>query len=551
MNSFSNTSRINLVWQLLALCLLFAQSADAQPGLPDQNIVVISELKPVLADAVKVVFNPELPPVESKKPNVNYQVPVTTIEVPYHAPDVKPLAMKAEMKDPLKNVFAKIGYGNLNTPFADVYISTGRGKKYSNRSNNLNAGIHTSYIGSKSKMENQQYSDLDTRLFGTYYADMVAVSGEFNFNKDVVHFYGYNHEDTSFTPASVKQHFNFFNGSFRINNAKNTSNDINYDGKIEVNYIADKFKHSEVNPVFHLAIDKKFRNDNKLIGKLLINHNTYQFDTTKTNRTIVSFNPTYKLIKEDWLATLGIDVGTDDEGFYIYPDITFERELVGKSLVFEAGLGGSISANNYASLSRTNPFINDRADIHHSRDLFVKAGFKGAPFDNFSYGLRANYHNIKYLPLFLNDTADFKRFTILYDTNATVFNFHAEFAYSLGEKIRFLLSGDLFSYSMSKNDNPWHLPGLKVELDASFMASEKLKIGGAVYYIGGTTAVNETGLVENLNGVVDINLNASYLISDSFHIFANINNIAAAKHQRWYRYHGYGLNAIGGIILIF
>jgi len=150
-----------------------AMLTQAQPTGDENNeqINIIQNYQPILVDAVKLNFNPDLPGNSFEKPNLEYHIPARSLELPFQSPEVRPLAMKPLPLDPLKNVYAKVGAGNKALPFIDVYVNSGRNGKYNNKTDPFNWGLHGGYVNAPAGIENQTFSELTTNGFLQYYVD--------------------------------------------------------------------------------------------------------------------------------------------------------------------------------------------------------------------------------------------------------------------------------------------------------------------------------------------------------------------------------------------
>jgi len=526
-------------------------AVQAQPT-GDENseqISIIQNYQPILADAVKLNFNPELPGNSFEKPALSYQLPSRSLDLPYQSPSVRPLAMKPLPLDPLKNVYAKVGAGNKALPFIDFYVNSGRSGKYNNKTDYFNWGLHGGFVNAPAGIENQTYTELKTNAFVQYYVDKVELSGQVNYNQDNIRFYGYNH-DSSFTANQVKQIYHFVNGTFAVNNAKKTSYKIDYSTKLDYNYLWDIRKHREINPVFKGVINKEFDNGHQLNIGILLDYTSYAFDTLKNNRTILSVTPNYKLGDDNWFVKIGLNGGVDEDGFYLFPDALFQRELIGKGLVFYSGWHGGIEKNNLKTISDINPYLSDTLSFHNSRSQNRFMGFKGGS-QRFSWDARFAQKVVDYLPLFVNNKWDTSKFNLVYDTAAVILDMHGEASYAVNEKFRLLISGDFYNYSLKNQAKAWHMPSLKGKLSASYQLNKKLGFTADLFAYNKSFAKAPDASVKTLKGIVDINIGSTYKFSDSFYIFVEANNLTAAKYQRWYAYPNYGFNAMGGLIMTF
>ena len=107
--------------------LAIAKFASAQEDeIKSQEIDIIKPYQPILADAVKIPFVPQIEKNKAEKQPVSYDVPAKLMEIPYTAPNLKPAAMPKDYnKEELPSVYAKIGIGNYYSPYIDlIYTNT-------------------------------------------------------------------------------------------------------------------------------------------------------------------------------------------------------------------------------------------------------------------------------------------------------------------------------------------------------------------------------------------------------------------------------------------
>ena len=150
------------------------------------------------------------------------------------------------------------------------------------------------------------------------------------------------------------------------------------------------------------------------------------------------------------------------------------------------------------------------------------------------------------MPLFVNDTADMKRFGTVYDSNALIYNAHFEAGYNAKEWLRFLLVGDYNYYHLKNIAQPWQQPAFKATLRANYIWKNKISVTLDLYGLTNSVALLPEGRTATLKGTADINIGAEYLFNKHLSFFATLNNIANIKYQQWYHYPGYGINGVIG-----
>src|SRR5690606_5591298 len=107
---------------------LYAQKKDTV--LKDQTIEVIQSYKPVVKQAPKPLFSPDLPPADTALPMFEYNVPQQVLSYSYTALPIRPLALSKDSTElPFPN-YVKLGGGNLSTAYLDAGIGQFKGENY-------------------------------------------------------------------------------------------------------------------------------------------------------------------------------------------------------------------------------------------------------------------------------------------------------------------------------------------------------------------------------------------------------------------------------------
>jgi hypothetical protein len=165
-------------------------------------------------------------------------------------------------------------------------------------------------------------------------------------------------------------------------------------------------------------------------------------------------------------------------------------------------------------------------------------GLKGT-IDKFSYNVAFHFSHVTDMPLFVNDTLDTKRFDVVYD-NARIFNFHFEAGYNVKEWLRLSLVGDYNAFEMQTESRAWHEPNFRTTFRASYIWKKKIIAGIDLFGITSSYAKLSSGQEKKFKGTADINLSLEYIMNKRISFFANLNNIANIKYQRWNNYQSYG-----------
>ena len=150
----------------------------------------------------------------------------------------------------------------------------------------------------------------------------------------------------------------------------------------------------------------------------------------------------------------------------------------------------------------------------------------------------------------MNSAADTRRFAPVYDT-VTVWGGHLGLGFKPTNDLELSFGGDYRAFKALRQAKAWHLPDFEGNLGAKYHFSKAFEA-----HLLGFTAIGAKAQDKNLKTIVlpamfDVNVGASYGISDNFGVFLDLNNVLNQKYQRWNNYQSYGFNLIGGVTMKF
>ena len=511
----------------------------------NEDVDVVSAYNPILADAVKENFDPQIPLNTTKPEKLEYNIPIDFYQIPYQPVKVKPIRLPDEKPEELENVYVKAGFGTQLTPLAEVYINSNRNKKYT-------YGLYSKYISSNGNLENQKYNDL--KVGGNakfYFDDKYALPINAYYSRNSLFYYGYNNEDTAIDGSDIKQVFNKYGFDAGFHNIGDNPLNMDFGMKLGFTGISDINKYKEINPFVTVFGEKKLENKSIAGAEVSFEYYTYEGAGTNTN-SLTGVKPYYKMITDEWSFNAGIETKVDkDNNAYILPDAVFSYDLIGDKFVFVAGWQAHLQKNNFATIVSENPFVNDTLNYVNSEIQEISAGLRGSTYGNFSFSIKGYQKSVKDLPFYINDSLDMKRFVVEY-SDATIWGGNVEVSYFDTDVFRFTGAVNMFTFSEIKEfDNPYHRPTLEWTLSGMYRFNKKLNMNVDIFGLGKSFALLPGGVEEEIKGVVDFNIGANYEYSKYFNIFLNVNNMASFKYQRYYNYPSYGIQALAGLSFTF
>ena len=529
----------------------------AQNKLDSMVIINIGEYKPSIMDANKINENPIIDDSTKKLPVSGYGINSKQISTGFDVEPIKPAQMIGEPLTKLYNAFLKAGFGNYSTPYGELWVNNLRSKESS-------YGTRLKHLSSSYYLKDHGYaglSDDEISLYGKRFLKEHSLIGNFDYARNMIHFYGYDSRANYVSEENTKQVFNLFSASTQLMSHYSDPKRLNHDIKLSYYNLADKYNASE--------------NNIKATGKVqtLINKETfnvisavdyYNYKNLKdtVNNTIITINPNFIGTGEKYRASLGF-TGTMDifvqSKFYFYPNVDFSYNVFNDIIIPYVGLTGGIKKNSLKTITNQNPFVLSELTMMNSNNKSeLYGGIKGTLSSTTAFNARASYSNISNMALFVNDTKELlqNKFNLIYD-DATVLNIHGEVSYQMREKLRINLKGEYFSYKMKTELRAWYKPQVELSLSANYNLRDKFSVKIDLFYLDNqfsktfvtdTTSITGKKVVANeLKGAFDANLGLEYRYNKKLGFFLNFNNITNYHYYRWSNYPTQGFCIMGGL----
>ena len=540
MNAFKN---IISIFVILLLPILL----QAQPDLPTGEVEIIKNFDARLLDTEKLKVKPVLPPLDTTSKRLTYSIPTKSISLEYLPPKIRPVAMKSGKNTKSYKGFAKLGYGLPNSPYAEIGYRTFVDKKY-------NVGVHGKYHAANfKKIAHQRFSDLNLGLDGTYYMDQgIAVSGNLDYAKDEVYFYGVPETDMmEYTQEQLKQNFKLIDFGVKLFNGTRTAGDLNYEAGIDYYNLRDNYASTENGFLLKLGATKWIAEKHAATLVLKTDFSTFE-DTIKQQLNNFFLQPSFTFHADAFKVKAGLNFASHNDKFFFMPDIEAAANIVGNQLVVFAGWKGDIQKNNFKMISDYNPFIIPRFELRNNKYNHIYGGIKGN-IKGISYTGEAGFKSANNLAMYLNDDnqripfENIYGFQVVYDS-VKIFNLRATIGVDViaGLNITGTISQSVFD--PKTQEKAWHLPATEGNFTATYTTlKQKLSLKGELYFANGVPYKNDLGEADKLNALFDISAGVAYQFTENVGAFFNVNNLAANKRQRWNRYPSYGLNLLAGI----
>lgn len=534
---------------LFCICFLPAAASFAQKPKNDTLNSVMTEgtgsFTPKVADAVKISANPEVKDSTVKIKVGNYSINSKQINTLYTTDPIVPAQMVGEPLTKLYNGLVKIGFGNYTTPYGEAWYNSLRSKDYA-------YGIHMKHLSSSSTLKdygNDSYSDNEIGLNGKKFLKEHTLSGNFDYKRNVVHFYGYDPTLFLLDKDATVQRFNLFSANAELMSHYTKPERLNHDIRLNYYNLMDLYKSSENNINANGFVQTMIQGE-QLKVNAAVDYYNYKTKTDTTNNTIITLNPNFIASGEKYRASLGLTAAIDMQSstkFYFYPNVELSYNIFEDIIIPYGGVSGGLKKNSYKSITDENPFVLSSLVLQNTNTKYeLYGGLRGTLSSRIAYTTKVSYASVGNMMLYVNDYTQLmqNRFDVIYD-NAEVLHVRGEVSYQAREKLRINLQGDYFNYKMQHELRAWYMPQVKFTLSGNYNLQDKIVIKADLFYVDNqfarviapneSTGVNEVQAKE-LKGVFDANLGVEYRYNKKLGFFVNFNNIAAQRYYRWYNY---------------
>lgn len=553
-----------LTFLSLCFCLLSHQQATAQ--VKNEEVTVIAPYEPSLSDAFKININPEIDEKELEKPDLKYNVSPRLLPTNYEPLKITPAKLSGDPLTKLYQSYAKAGFGNYTTPYAELF--------YNNlRSRTTNLGIHYKHYSSSGKIKDfapAAFSDNILDAYGAYYAGSHILNAGFLYQRNAFHYYGFKPSEynlpvndslkkatlqkyqTLELTASVKSDYNekdkwHHGADFNFYNLKNS--------QIVENALSfNAFVKRDIN------ITRKIEDEKIILDAQAKYYNNPVFSKMK-DAGIYSIKPQLSFLMNQYALNIGLNASVkqgDLDEIFFFPVIEGKIAIAQDVLSLYGSFTGNVERNNIRTLFEENPFIIANFDsLQFTKNKVVfSGGIKGNIASALSFNIGGRFIESENAPFFINDTAaPFGQFNLIYD-DVTTTGVYADFSFQTSEKFMFLLRGAFNHYTMGVDSLPWHKPQLTGSLLVTYCLVDKINIKSEIFaqdnsYAKVFNTTTQTYEAKTLNGFADINIGLEYLYNKKISAFLNFNNIAGQRYYQWYNYPNQRFHVLGGLTYAF
>ena len=543
-----------------------AAQTSARGGLQDQVFVIQKDREIRLPKQIRSFE--KMPALPQPKALGTLSFPVMPFFLPVPASEIQAEPATKEWNVPKLDLYpgwVRVGYGNFLSPLIE-------GRYLSTQSSDLQYATkfhHQSFgKGPVSWME-EESRESHTELAGdvSYFLDESEFYSSIEVKRDAYTYYG---QDLGFTiPPNVDFASPYLaqnkqlHGDFKLGiRDLDKVGRIGYAGEVVLAGFRDSYAVREQELGF--VGEGEFRPSKEITATLGLSYFTTATEDLRydLNRNYFSLRPEGQYTFGDFQFSAGVILVSENDsiverkpGIRLFPVLKTTYQ-VSENLQVNAAISGDVQRNTYRSFVQENPFLGPSDQLLNTvTKLSFAAGVEGIVSDKLVYRAGLDLRRQSNLHFFVNSYADTARFELVYDQEATVFQFNSNVELSLTEKYTLTTQFDFFHYNLSNQQVAWHRPTWILQLNNRYSPFKKLNLQANLQVMGGLQArgfgVIETKPVRaevvKLPALVDLQLKIDYAANSRLSIFAEGNNLHNRSNTRWLNYPVRGIQGVGGL----
>ncbi|HVK96171.1 MAG TPA: hypothetical protein VM368_00065 [Flavisolibacter sp.] len=533
--------------KILLAGLLVAGVAVSAQDTTGKRVKITSSFKPVLKEAAKINFNASPPNVDTTKPRLQYNIPNQNLTFAFQPGSLKPLALQVDTGGRWNNEsYAKLGFGNFTTPFAQAALSIGDG-----RTAGLN--VYGQHVSSKGKIEYQDFSNtnIDFNAF-LKTGNNIEWNARFGALKEKYNKYGFQPKTLTFPEDSLNVSLQTWRARVAFHNINRTELGLSYAPELKVDVFNDQQSNTESNTYINVPVQKSVTDEFAADFAITANLSRYKPEAkTAVNNNFVSISPSLLYKTSNVFLQAGIRPSWNNSAFNLLPNVMAELSSSDKRFAFQLGWVGYFRNSGFRYITEMNPYIWAPDSVYNSRIEERYAGFKGSAGNHLNYSVKAGFNKWNNQPLITNDTADGKSFMVINENEVKVLNFGGEIGFTVGEKFSLISNLQFNQYKPQKNDKAWGLLPLEFRTTMRIQVLKDLYVNGSLYAFDGPWYMTKRNGRASMQGAMDLSAGLEYRVVKNIKVWGQFNNIFNNEYQRWNQYPVYGFNLLGGVVFSF
>ncbi len=533
-------------WTLIIVIFFsYVTVSFAQTSGTDLNFSATSSFVPTTKDAVKYADLPEIKDSVKRIETTKYGIVSTPLFPKYTVQPIQSAKLQNEPLPKLYHSLLKLGYGPIyNMPYGEFWIANAR-----SRENNY--GAHLKHFSGTPHLRDVGYggfSDNEASIFAKQFYKKHTLSGDINYERNVIHYYGFDTTLNKLENNFTKQRYQFINPKLQLQSHYTDSSHINHNIQLGFYNLQNLNREAENNIKLDAA-GSFFINKEKLNVSFLTDFYNHKQSNDTLNNLILALNPTFEARGGAWQANIGLIASMDNfksnTRFYVFPTINASYNVFENIIIPYVGVsGGNVTKNSLRSLTQLNPFVDTTLRYTNTITKYnVLLGLKGNLSSNTSYDTKVSYAQHDSMQFFVTNYGGtnqiYNRYSVNYD-NTTLLTISGQLKYQYKEKLNLIAKGNYYLWKPKTLTRAYHKPDFDITFSGIYNLQSKIIVKADLFFMGKQWALSQvqdnaatTLKPKQLQGWVDANLEAEYRYTKMLSFFVRFNNIASQRYYRW------------------
>ncbi|MBZ4652423.1 MAG: TonB dependent receptor [Proteiniphilum sp.] len=553
---------------------LFAQTPDS---LLRRQLELERDFNPSLLDADKINSLPALREPVVQKANTNYSTWAGRTTPPLEIALPRPADIMTEIPYSLKKGYLSFqagNYANLDGAFGYRFVEQAKHNlAFTFLHNSTNGDIN--YVQDSDPAGNTAYlMDNLGKLAYRYDADAMLFDMEVSYLHALFNYYGntFGHERYF---DNENQRLGVFNARLGLHSKE--SDRLNYRGSLDFSNFSTKFGYTlngepiRGNQLNAMAgFDKPFRDINTKIGidgSLFTTFYQGDFD----NYFLLNASPYIRFGELNRSARLGVNVlfqDADKMRIRVAPNVKLHWGLTDHTSLYANILGG-FQNNTFLEMMNESRYFLPYTPVKPAFSIIdIDGGIKIGEINGFRFDIFGGYRKTDDAHFLVHHGQEVIGGDVLGNFREVLSpvygslshthigglfqsNIWAPLDLSLLLKKNFYDVTDMTIYGVQVADpKAYNKPGLEIELTGSLEVNENLHFSMNYYFANDRWSYYE-GQNSEMDNINDLNMGASYRISDAFSFSVKANNMMNQQYDLWYGHPSQGFSLMGGFTFLF
>ena len=507
-----------------------------------EEISITSSFKPSIVKTGKLEFQAEAPPKDTTAYKLTYPTLPIQFTTPMSSFVIKPLSFHTnEKQQDHEDVYAKLGFGNLSTPFASLGFTSGKAKEQFT--------ANADHISSIGKLEDQQYAHSSLNLaYKNTLAENRIARVYAGYDRQGYRLYGFDHaRNPSLPAADLRQNFNNFHIGAKYDHLSGENGSMSLMPELRADFLTASREQSAIALNFAFPISYKINESFKAgiavdaaMASLKKGALPSQSAALVQIPLSIEYSPSSFNLKGSIIPVL------KSSKINLVPNLQLDYLLGETGVKLQVGALNKLDINSLHKLFAINPFLlaPDSLTIFQRTDYY--AGFEWLGAKGLQLKFNGGYTVFNDLPLFINADGSGKDMKVLNESQLTAIHLAGEVNYTFTPEMEFRSTIKVYAFDAQLSHiEPYGL--LPMELKFGFFWKPLKGLTTRVNADLWRGALYRTPVTKRLKDAADINLGVDYKLNKKWALWVDLNNIANIQYQRWNQYDAFGFNFIAGL----